>query len=214
MTSTKSLYIITLIVLLSTLVINSYSQGRKHVIQLSGIVLGEDSTSAVPGVHVYVPKAGRGTTTNALGYFSMPVLANDSIVISAIGYQKQSYIVPNDPKLSDHITLLIELVTDVTYLQAVEIMPFPTEELFKEAILALNLPVDGDEYENDHLAAELLAYMAQNTPMDAGQNYRNFMNDQIYYQQYKYGPRPNPLLNPFNWAKFIYSIKRGDFKKN
>ena len=204
---------IVLIVLLFTITTGSYAQGRKHIIQLSGIVLGEDSTSGVPGVHIYVPKAGRGTTTNSMGYFSMPVLAKDSIVISSVGYKKQSYIVPNDPKLSDNITLLIELVTDVTYLEAVEIMPFPTEELFKEAILALNLPVDGVEYENEQLAEELLAYMSQTMPMDAGQNYRHYMNDQIYYQQFGSGPRPNPLLNPFNWAKFIQSIKRGDFKK-
>lgn len=202
-----------LIASLSLLATDSHAQGRKRIIQLSGIVLGEDSTSGLPGVHVYVPRAGRGTTTNSLGYFSMPVLAKDSIVISAIGYKKQSYIVPDDPKLGENITLLIEMVTDVTYLEAVEIVPFPTEELFKEAILALNLPVDEYEYENEHLAADLLAYMAQITPMDGAQNYRNYMNNEVYYQQYKYGPRPNPLLNPFNWAKFIQAIKNGDFKK-
>ncbi|MEJ2005976.1 MAG: carboxypeptidase-like regulatory domain-containing protein, partial [Cyclobacteriaceae bacterium] len=63
------------------------AQGKRHVIQLSGIVLSEeDTTRGLPGVHVYVPKAGRGTTTNNLGYFSMPVLPGDEIVISAIGY--------------------------------------------------------------------------------------------------------------------------------
>lgn len=211
---------ITLTILLGLIVLTTtsvygqkYRQGKKQIIQLSGIIVGQDSTSGVPGVHVYVPRAGRGTTTNQLGYFSMPVLAKDSIVISAIGYEKQSYIVPDDPELGEKITLLIELVTDVTYLEAVEIIPFPTEELFKEAILALNLPIDADEYENEHLAADLLAYMASVTPMDGALNYRNFMNDQIYHQQYRYSVRPNPLLNPFNWAKFIQAIKRGDFKK-
>ncbi len=29
--------------------------------------------SGVPGVHVYVPKAGRGTTSNNVGFFSMAV---------------------------------------------------------------------------------------------------------------------------------------------
>ena len=55
---------------------------KRRVIQLSGIVLGEDSVSGLPGVHVYVPKAGRGTSTNVTGFFSMPVLPGDSVVIA------------------------------------------------------------------------------------------------------------------------------------
>lgn len=192
---------------------STFAQGKKHIIQLSGIIVGEDSLSGAPGVHVYVPKAGRGTTTNILGYFSMPVLENDSVVISAIGYKKQSYIVPEVPGDSDHITLLVELVTDVTYLETVQIMSFPTEELFKEAILALNLPVDTDEFENEHLNADLLAYMASVAPMNGALNYRNYMNNQILFQNDKFQPRTNPLLNPFKWAKFIQAIKNGDFKK-
>ena len=190
-----------------------FAQGKKHIVQLSGIIVGDDYNNGMPGVHVYAPKAGRGTTTNYLGYFSMPVLANDSIVISAVGYEKQSYIVPDDPKLGDNITLLIELVTDVTYLDEVHIMPFPTEELFKEAIVALNLPIDSDQYTNEQLSEDLLAYMASMTPMDGAQNHRNYMNQQIYYQQNKYMVPSNPFLNPFNWAKFIQAIKRGDYKK-
>ena len=69
-----------------------HSQGRQKIIQLSGVVVGQDSISGVGGVHIYVPKAGRGTTSNPYGYFAMPVLANDSIIVSAIGYQKQNFI--------------------------------------------------------------------------------------------------------------------------
>jgi len=204
------------IILFALVLISSeaiYAQGKKKIIQLTGIVVGEDSLSGAPGVHVYVPKAGRGTTTNGLGYFSMPVLEHDSVVISAVGYKKQSYIVPVVQGNSDHITLLVELVADVTYLETVQIMAFPTEELFKEAVIALNLPVDGNAVENEHLNADLLAYMASVAPMDANMNYRNYMNDQIYFQNDKFQPRTNPLLNPFRWAKFIQAIKNGDFKK-
>ena len=57
---------------LSFLAADSFAQGRPQAVQLSGLVLGEDSTSALPGVNVYVPAAGRGTSTNQYGYFSMP----------------------------------------------------------------------------------------------------------------------------------------------
>src|SRR5688572_7843897 len=69
------------------------AQSQKRVIQLSGVVLDQDSVMPLPGVHVYVPKAGRGTSTNGNGFFSMPVLVGDSVVISSIGYQRQFYIV-------------------------------------------------------------------------------------------------------------------------
>ena len=189
-----------------------YGQGKKHIIQLSGIIVGEDSLFGEFGVHVYVPKAGRGTTTNVLGYFSMPVLARDSVVISAIGYKKQSYIVPEMHGSRDYITLLVELVADVTYLETVKIMAFPTEELFKEAILALNLPVDGEDQEG-YIFANFLTYMLYDVPMDATLNYHHYMDNQIYFQNNKFQPRTNPLLDPFRWMKFIQAIKRGDFRK-
>ena len=42
----------------------TFSQGEKKIIQMSGVVVGADSISGVGGVHIYVPKAGRGTTSN------------------------------------------------------------------------------------------------------------------------------------------------------
>ena len=61
----------------------------------------------------------------------------DSVVISAVGFVRQHYIVPPHP--SDFLTLIIEMVEDVTFLNTVTIYPFPTEEVFKQAVLALNI---------------------------------------------------------------------------
>ncbi|MFM8348122.1 MAG: hypothetical protein ACKOAR_08765, partial [Bacteroidota bacterium] len=54
--------------------LSANAQYQKRVIQLSGVVIGSDSSRAIPGVHIYVPKAGRGDVTNNAGFFSMPVL--------------------------------------------------------------------------------------------------------------------------------------------
>ncbi|MEL7006156.1 MAG: carboxypeptidase-like regulatory domain-containing protein, partial [Bacteroidota bacterium] len=81
--------------LLSMMVTSALAQEEDHrVVQLTGVVFGKDSTRVVPGVHVYTPKAGRGTTTNPYGFFSLPVLEGDSIVFSSVGFQKAHYIVP------------------------------------------------------------------------------------------------------------------------
>lgn len=192
--------------LISVTASRTFAQGQRQIIQLSGIILSEeDTTRGLPGVHVYVPKAGRGTTTNYLGYFSMPVLAGDEIVISTIGYEKKYYKIPSGS--GESITIIVEMVSDTTYLQEVTIMPFPTEEVLKEAVLALNLPAEENAV-GDNLNAQLLALMVESVPMDGAQNARWYLNNWAAYQGDRFGPRPNPLLNPFNWARFFKDLKK------
>lgn len=188
------------------------AQGNNAVIQFSGVVVGEDSTSGVPGVHIYVPKAGRGTTSNRYGYFSMPVLSGDSIIISAIGYSRQHFIIPSGQ--GESLTVVVELTEDTTYLPTVEIFPYPTEALFKEAILALELPEQIDKG-SPNMGEDVLARMFRDMPMDGSMNHSYYMEQQFHQMHNKYS-NPyynNPLLNPLNWAKFIKSIKNGDLKK-
>jgi len=179
---------------------------KRRIIQLSGIILGEDSVSGVPGVHVYVPKAGRGTTSNIMGFFSMPVLGGDSIVISSIGYVRQHYIVPSHLN-EDFLTIIVEMTTDNTYLKEVTILPFPTEEVFKQAVLALNVPMD-DGIDRRNLNAELMALMMRSTPMDGNMNYRYYMEQYNSSLADRSMGRTNPFLNPFNWARFFRDLKQ------
>ena len=210
----KSAYVLVLIVVLAGLFESTPGQAQgsqRRIIQLSGMVLGEeDSIRGLPGVHVYVPKAGRGTSTNFTGFFSMPVLAGDSVVISSVGYVRQHYIVPSTMNV-DFLTVVVEMSTDNTYLNEVTILPFPTEEVFKQAVLALNLPVDrGVDPRN--LNAELMALMMRTTPMDGNLNYRYYMeqyNSSITNRQMGV---VNPLLNPFAWAQFFRDLKRNKKK--
>jgi len=198
-------FIFLLVVGLGISATDSFAQSKKRVIQLSGIILGEDSVSGLPGVHIYVPKAGRGTTSNRTGYFSMPVLEGDSVVISSVGYTRRHYIVPKST--SEYLTIIVEMVPDITYLQEVEIMPFPTEEVFKEAILALNIPMDNG-VDPKAMNSELLALMLRTTPMDGAANYRYYMDQYTGSVNDRFQPRTNPFLNPFNWARFFRDLKR------
>ena len=198
---------------MSVLNISGQAQDSGRVMQLSGIIIGEDSISGVPGVHIYVPAAGRGTTSNIYGYFSLPVLGGDSIVVSAVSYQKQSFIVPQD-RNTESFTLVIELESDTTYLPEIEIFPWPTEELFKEAILALELP-DQRRYDalSKNLSPEILAQMYWDLPMDGSMNHRYFVDQQFAASAGRFMYPTLSLLNPAAWSQLIKSIKRGDFKK-
>ena len=190
---------------------DGYAQNKRRIIQLSGIVLGEDSVSGLPGVHVYVPKAGRGTSTQPNGFFSMPVLVGDSVVISSVGYIRRHYIVPESP--DEFMTIIIEMATDNTFLRDVVIMPFPTEEVFKQAVLALNVPLNENGIDKRNLNAELMALMMQNTPMDGNLNYRYYMNQYNQSISDRSQVRVNPFLNPFNWARFFRDLKQNKKKK-
>ena len=191
---------------------NANAQQKKRIIQLSGVVLGEDSVSGLPGVHIYVPKAGRGTTSNGVGFFSMPVLTGDSIVVSYVGYAHQYYNVPFDAP--EYQTVIVPLELDTTYLSVVTVYDFPTEEVFKEAVLALNVPVDPNQsYDQKNLNRDLLALMMKTTPMDGYQNQRYYLNQWAQSGDDKYMPRTNPFLNPFNWVKFFNSLKDNKKKK-
>jgi hypothetical protein len=199
-----------LLLLLMTAAGNVQAQQKKRVIQLSGVIIGEDSVSGLPGVHVYVPKAGRGTTSNGVGFFSMPVLVGDSIVVSYIGYQRQHYIVPENAP--EYLTVIVPLQQDTTYLQEIIVYDFPTEEVFKEAVLALNVPLDKG-IDEQNMTKELLALMVKTTPMDGYQNQRYYLNQWAASGNDKYQPVTNPFLNPFNWVKFFNSLKKNKKKK-
>lgn len=201
-----------LVISLMVIAITGLAQDKpeRKIVQLSGIVIGEDSTATLPGVHIYVPTAGRGTTTNAYGYFSLPVLTGDSLIISAVGFHKQNFIVPFNQ--GDDITELFQLEVDTIFLENVDILPYPTEEALKQAWLALRLP-DETKQLRESLNGEYLAYMIKNTPLDGSLSASYYLDQQLYYQINRYGGISNPFLNPFNWVRFIQDLKSGKYKK-
>jgi hypothetical protein len=179
----------------------------RKVIQFSGVVSTADTLAGILGAHVYVPKGGRGTTTNYYGYFSFPVLEGDSVIISVVGFRKSSLIIPKQE--GDSYTTIIPLEEDTTYLPEVEVLLFPTEEIFKEAVLAYKLPGQGDLNNMDsNLDPMTLAEMARVMPMDGSMNHKYFMNQKAEYLFDAYGPRTNQLLNPFAWSQFFKSLKK------
>lgn len=183
---------------------------ERKVIQLSGIILNSDSTDAIAGVNIYVPTKGRGTSSNRFGYFSLPVAEGDSIVFSFIGLKRQTFKVPEKVD-EDKLSLILTMMEDAFTLGEVEVMPYPTEEEFKNAVLAMNVENDMP-LDRGNLSPQLLLRWAEEMPASGNENFRGFQNQQLMQTQDRYGPRSFPLLNPFAWAKFIKSIKDGDLK--
>jgi hypothetical protein len=188
------------------------AQGERNTINVSGIVVEGDSSYGIPGVHIYIPKARIGTITNSVGFFSIPSQIGDTLIISAVGYKTHQLLIPE--RSEEGISILIDMQADTTMLPVVEIYPYPTKELFKEAFLALELP-DNKVYENfeKNLNQEQLAKLAKELEVGGSANHRYYMNQQIHFNANKNFAPSFSFLNPFAWAQFIKSIKRGDLKK-
>ncbi len=193
------------------------AQGRRKVVQFTGIVASGDSLLGVPGATVFVPKAGRGTATNEYGYFSLAVLAGDSIVIRSLGYRNQTITVPADYQRQSY-SVIVTLQEDVTVLPEVRVFPYGTEREFKRAFLALKLPTERGTAAADNLNEQLMRRIFNTQPMGAVANYRQTMQQQGYNYDRRMGTAPspqanNPLLNPFSWLQLIKQVKSGEFKK-
>lgn len=186
----------------------SRSQVKHPVIQFTGVVMEQDSMKVIPGVHIYLPKSGRGTTTNPYGFFSLPVEVGDSIIFTAVGFKRTHYIIPEHDK-SVSLKVIVTLEEDVTFLEEVQVFPFPTEEMFKRAVVTMELPYSRDQ-------ANLRAWLSA-TYMQDGYGYyaaspamtqRYFQDQQVLQFQQKFGPSPQTnLLNPWAWSSFINSLR-------
>lgn len=185
------------------------AQGKPQVVQLTGIVTAGDSLYGLPGASVYVPKAGRGTTTNQFGYFSLAVLAGDSVIVSSIGYKAQSIIIPKKLK-SQSYSVIVEMKEDPLVLPEVRIFPYSTEELFKRAFLSLKLPDEDQRAVAKNLNEAIIERMMSDAPLSPNGNFRHSMNLQQQQQERRY---LYPTIPITAWYELIQAIKRGDFKK-
>lgn len=177
-----------------------------EIVQLSALVMNADSTQTIPGVHIFNQR-GRGNNTDYRGWISHAFFAGDTLTISAIGFTNRRVIVPDD--IGDQWTAIFAMVSDSRQLPDIEINPFPTEDLFKEAILAMNLTNDQNNIISN-FAPEVIQELIRSTPLSASpsSNYRYMLNQQFVNLQNSAGPRSNPLLNPFAWGQFINSLKK------
>ena len=193
------------------------AQGKRKIIQFTGIVASGDSLLGVPGATVFVPKAGRGTATNAYGYFSLAVLAGDSIVIRSLGYANQTIVIPATYQRLSY-SVVVQLLEDATVLPEVRVFPYTTERDFKKAFLALRLPTERGSSAANNLNEQMMRRIFNAQPMSSTAAFRQTMQTQQLDLDRRNGIAPNqytsnPLLNPFSWLQLIQQVKKGEFKK-
>jgi len=185
------------------------AQGGQRVVQLSGFVTVGDSLYGVERVSVYVPKTGRGVETNRYGFFSLPVLTGDTVVFSALGYKKQTLVIPKTYP-SNSYSIIMQMQEEAIELAEVRVIPWATERDFKEAVLALKLPDEGRSAANKNVDPERLKELFSIVPMDGNSNARVFNQHQQIQSQNRY---LIPTISPFAVLKLLDMLKNGEFKK-
>lgn len=186
------------------------AQRQTRVVQLSGFVATGDSLYGVTGVSIFVPGTGRGTQSNEYGFFSVPVLAGDSVLFSAIGFKKQYLIIPKTYS-SESYSIIMQMIEDPTELPTVDVFPWATEREFREAVANVKLPDEGRAIAMRNLDPERLEELFKTTPMDGSGNFKYGMEQQRLQQQNRHMIQTG--ISPFAIPALIKSLINGDFKQ-
>ena len=190
---------------------NTVSAQDDKLVQISGIVVSVDSLQPIPYTTVIIKNSYHGTISDYYGFFSLVAKTGDTLEFSSLGRRKMEYIIPSGLKES-RFSMIQILPKDTVELAPTEIYPWPSKEEFKQAFLELEAPDDNLAIAQKNLRDERLRELAAELPMDGSGNFK-FAMQQEYSRVYYAGQlRPNNLLNPIAWAKFIQAWKDGSLK--
>jgi len=182
-----------------------------NLVQFSGITITADSLNPVPFTRISDITSRRGTSSDISGYFSFVAHRKDTIVFTALGYKPATFIIPDT--ITRQRYSLIQLMTgDTLTLAEAIIFPWPTLEDFKRAFIETKIPDDDLEIARKNLQAADIRMSAEEYPMDASMNYRNYIDNQSSRLYYFGQQQPFNIFNPFAWAQFIKAWKEGKFR--
>ncbi len=207
-----NLQILLVLVFCFTLVKSQKTEQKTEapLIQFSGVVLDQDSLTAIPFVSILIKGTRRGAVTDFYGFFNMIVNPGDELEFYSVTHKNRTYKIADTLKQKYYYAIQV-LNKDTIQLPAVEIYPWPSQEDFKRAFLELNLNNTDIDRADRNLEREVLTYLERTQGANAALNYKYVM--QAYYTKvYTAGQAPeNKLFSPIAWAQFIDAWRKGKF---
>lgn len=192
----------------------------KKVHQLSGLILDKDTQEPIPFVKVRVNHSRRGMYSTFEGYFSLPLVEEDTLYFFSIGYFPTKLIIKDylesyeGDKSSNYLYALIEMKNDPVTLPTVRITPYDTRDKLRAAILNMGTdPNSASALASENLDPEVMKPYYDNMEIDQGE--RQMVSRQLYYQQYR---QQNvipvaPLVDPISLINYVNQINRKTKKK-
>lgn len=183
-----------------------------NLIQLSGVVVSEETLAELPYTTVLDKTSKRGVFCDYYGYFTMVVYPGDTLIFSAYGHKKSNYVVPDT--LADNFYSIIHVMeVDTIDLPNVEVYPWPSREDFARAFVNMDPYDDAIRRAQRQLSGESLAFAAARLDVDGSLAYGT-VQSQYQTQLYTQNQLPaNNLLNPYAWSKLIKDWKEGKLSK-
>ncbi len=172
-----------LLLVILALLVAPPAVAEQQRVQLSGYVTREGSNTGLAGVAVYALSKSQGTQTAKNGFFSITVLAGDTVVFSALGYQKQVLVITAASK-APHYTINVRLRESPKTLPTVEVMPWATEQALKQAVLGVKLP-EAPKVDTN-IGSPSYNSILYGPQMDAKGNARYFQQQQTQQAQSRY----------------------------
>jgi hypothetical protein len=183
-----------------------------NLIQLSGVVIDEESLDPMPYTTVFDRSIRRGVIADFYGFFSMPVYPGDTLYFSYFGYKTSTYVVP-DTLTDNRYSIIHMLHKDTLNIPEVVVYPWPSREDFARAFVEMEPYDDALRRAQRELSGESLAFVAARLEGDASLAY-GLTQQQNYTRLYTQGQLPaNNLFNPYAWAKLIKDWKAGKLSK-
>ncbi len=207
----RSAFVLILAFLAAQLISAQTTTKAPDLVQFSGVVV-TDSLMPVPFTNILVKNTYRGTMSDVYGYFSFVAQEGDTILFSAVGFQRSQYVIPTDLTESKY-SMIHVLGRDTIQLRELAVYPWPSREQFREAFLNLRLPDDDFQLAMRNLSPAEMMQRMENLPPDAYQSFQYAMARDQTKLYYSGGTPPINLFNPIAWAQFIQAWQNGAFKK-
>lgn len=191
-------------------------QKGQKVYQLSGLVLDQVSGNPIPYTRIVIHKNKRYALANLEGFFSIPVVENDTLYFQCIGYKPARFAVRNyfeQNKVSsneEYIYAVEYLIPDTTVsLPEIIVHPYDSPLALKTAMLNINAPFRGDYTQvQSNISPELMTYFMNNMP----QNESEMQN--ALQQRYAAMYSQSRLLPAFVDPVAVFNLLRHVNKKN
>src|SRR5436190_5098297 len=121
--------IIAVILLLPAFYGRAQDTRKNDLVQFSGVVVTGDSLQPIPFTSIMIKNSFHGTVSDVYGFFSFVARKNDTVVFSAIGFRRATFLVPDT--INDFRCSIIQILKqDTIRLPEVTIFPWPTKEQF------------------------------------------------------------------------------------
>mgnify|MGYP003614297696 FL=1 len=186
--------------------------GFENKIELTGVVMSNDSLRYLPFVTVYVRSKDDGTSTNERGVFTLIVDKGDTLEFSSIGFRKRSFVIPKDIQ-SNRYSLIQLMSQDTFYLPTAIIRPQLSKEEFDKAFTTWRIPDDKYETARRNTEYQTMRMLAFTMPKDGRENqgvYQQMQSQRTYWAGQQ---PPMTIFSPLAWYEFYKAWKRGDYKR-